>query len=64
MAATDWKEVIAPNERELFDGLAAQLREVQREKAKSHGNISRGLHAYRDSTVERRVAKEPTPEQW
>jgi hypothetical protein len=45
MPASDWKEIVAPNERELFDTLAAQLREVQREKAKSHGSISRGLHA-------------------
>jgi hypothetical protein len=45
MPATDWKEVVAPNEKALFDGLAAQLREVQREKAKSYGSISRGLHA-------------------
>lgn len=45
MPATDWKEVVAPDERARFDGLAAVLREVQREKAKAHGSTSRGLHA-------------------
>jgi len=43
--ATDWKEVIAPDEPAHFDALAAQLREVQRARAKSHGSVSRGLHA-------------------
>lgn len=45
MPSTDWKEVIAPDEAALFDRLAADLREVQRAKAASHGSVSRGLHA-------------------
>ena len=45
MPRTDWKETVAPNERESFDLLASQLRDVQREKAKAHGSTSRALHA-------------------
>lgn len=45
MAATDWKETIAPNEATHFDTLAGQLRELQREKAKLSGATMRGLHA-------------------
>ncbi|MBL8934619.1 MAG: hypothetical protein JNM69_08695 [Archangium sp.] len=45
MPRTDWKEAVAPNERESFDLLASQLRDIQREKAKGHGSTSRALHA-------------------
>lgn len=45
MPATDWKEVVAPDEAALFDRLAAQLRDVQRDKAQAHGSTSRALHA-------------------
>jgi hypothetical protein len=45
MPITDWKETVAPDEKTTFDGLAAQLREVQRAKAQAHGTVSRALHA-------------------
>jgi hypothetical protein len=45
MPATDWKELVAPDEAARFDRLAADLREVQRDKAKAHGKTSRALHA-------------------
>lgn len=45
MASTDWKENVAPNEATQFDVFAAQLRDMQREKAKLAGSTARALHA-------------------
>ncbi len=45
MASTDWKENVVPNEATQFDVFAAQLRDIQREKAKATGVTNRALHA-------------------
>ncbi|MFT3711703.1 MAG: catalase [Archangium sp.] len=43
--STDWKEVIAPGEAELFEKLAAQLGALQSSLAQKNDGLKRGLHA-------------------
>lgn len=43
--STDWKEVIAPGEAELFERLAQDLAGVQADAAVKLGSVNRALHA-------------------
>jgi hypothetical protein len=43
--STDWKEVVAPGEAELFERLARDLAGVQADAAKKLGGLNRALHA-------------------
>jgi hypothetical protein len=49
--STDWKEVIAPGEAELFERLAADLAGLQAAVAKKRGSPSRALHAKQNVTA-------------
>lgn len=51
MPATDWKEVVAPGEAELFERLATQLADLQRARAAKAGTTHRALHAKNNVTT-------------
>ena len=41
--STQWKEVVAPDEAQRFEGYARQFAELQARKSQKYGN-ARGLH--------------------
>jgi hypothetical protein len=43
--STDWKEVVAPGESELFERLAQDLARLQAKVGAKRGSLDRGLHA-------------------
>jgi hypothetical protein len=61
--ATDWKEVVAPDETSRFDAFAAQLRALQKKNA-GGGPAARGLHAkgHLGATGELTVSGDLAPE--